>query len=364
MLELRKTPLYEAHVEAGGRIVDFGGWALPVQYTSILEEHRAVRERAGLFDVSHMGEIHLTGPDAMAFIQHLVTNDCSQMQVHQIVYSPMCYPDGGVVDDILVYRVCENAYWLVVNASNTDKDYEWIVRNAPGYDVTVKNISSQVAQIAVQGPAAQTILQRNTDYDLDSIKFFWCAPEAMIAERKCLVSRTGYTGEDGFEIYVAAAEAGRLWDRLLEAGAEDGLRPAGLGARDTLRLEAGFMLYGNELDESVNPFETVYGRLVDFGKVFVGRDALLAARDRPATRRLVGFALEGRGIARHGYEILREGRVVGVVTSGSFAPTLEQSVGMAFVPPALAEPGTALEVRIRSNRVAARVVPLPFYKRT
>ena len=364
MLELRKTPLYEAHVEAGGRIVDFGGWALPVQYTSILEEHRAVRERAGLFDVSHMGEIHLTGPDAMAFIQHLVTNDCSQMQVRQIVYSPMCYADGGVVDDILIYRVCENDYWLVVNASNTDKDYDWISRNASGYDVTVTNISAQVAQIAIQGPAAQTISQRNTACDLDSIKFFWCLPEAMIAGRKCLVSRTGYTGEDGFEIYCKPEDARHIWDTLLESGKADGLIPAGLGARDSLRFEAALPLYGHEISQDISPLEGNLGFFVKLGKSeFIGREALAAQKEQGLTSRVAGLELAGRGVPREGYPVMAEGREIGRVTSGMFSPTFNKGLAMALISTEHARPGTALTIDIRGKAVPATVVRTPFYKK-
>ena len=364
MLELRRTPLYEAHVEAGGRIVDFGGWALPVQYTSILEEHRAVRERAGLFDVSHMGEIHLTGPDAMAFIQHLVTNDCSQMQVHQIVYSPMCYADGGVVDDILVYRVCDNDYWLVVNASNTDKDYDWISRNASGYDVTVRNISAQVAQIAIQGPAAQTISQRNTACDLDSIKFFWCLPEAMIAGRKCLVSRTGYTGEDGFEIYCKPEDARHIWDTLLESGKADGLIPAGLGARDSLRFEAALPLYGHEISQDISPLEGNLGFFVKLGKSeFIGREALAAQKEQGLTSRVAGLELAGRGVPREGYPVMAEGREIGRITSGMFSPTFNKGLAMALISTEHARPGTALTIDIRGKAVPATVVKTPFYKK-
>jgi len=364
MLELRRTPLYEAHVEAGGRIVDFGGWALPVQYTSILEEHRAVRERAGLFDVSHMGEIHLTGPDAMAFIQHLVTNDCSQMQVRQIVYSPMCYADGGVVDDILIYRVCENDYWLVVNASNTDKDYDWISRNASGYDVTVTNISAQVAQIAIQGPAAQTISQRNTACDLDSIKFFWCLPEAMIAGRECLVSRTGYTGEDGFEIYCKPEDARHIWDTLLESGKADGLIPAGLGARDSLRFEAALPLYGHEISQDISPLEGNLGFFVKLGKSeFIGREALAAQKEQGLTSRVAGLELAGRGVPREGYPVMAEGREIGRITSGMFSPTFNKGLAMALISTEHARPGTALTIDIRGKAVPATVVKTPFYKK-
>lgn len=364
MLELRRTPLYEAHVEAGGRIVDFGGWALPVQYTSILEEHRAVRERAGLFDVSHMGEIHLTGPNAMAFIQHLVTNDCSQMQVHQIVYSPMCYPDGGVVDDILIYRVCENDYWLVVNASNTDKDYDWISRNASGYDVTIRNISAQVAQIAIQGPAAQTILQRNTACDLDLIKFFWCLPEAMIAGRKCLVSRTGYTGEDGFEIYCKPEDARHIWDTLLESGRADGLIPAGLGARDSLRFEAALPLYGHEISQDISPLEGNLGFFVKLGKSeFIGREALAAQKQQGLTSRVAGLELAGRGVPREGYPVMAEGREIGRITSGMFSPTFNKGLAMALISTEHARLGAALTIDIRGKAVPATVVKTPFYKK-
>lgn len=364
MSELRKTPLYEAHVKAGGRIVDFGGWALPVQYSGILEEHRAVREKAGLFDVSHMGEVHLTGPDALPFIQRLVTNDCSKMQVRQIVYSPMCYPDGGVVDDILIYRVCENDYWLVVNASNTGKDYDWILRNISGYDATVKNISSQVAQIAIQGPAAQTILQRNAADGLDSIKFFWCLPAATIAGRKCLVSRTGYTGEDGFEIYCKPEDARHIWDTLLESGKADGLIPAGLGARDSLRFEAALPLYGHEISQSISPLQGNLGFFVKLDKPdFIGREALTAAKQQGLASRVVGLELAGRGVPREGYPVLAAGQEIGRVTSGMFSPTFGRGLAMALVSTEYAKAGTELAIDIRGKAVPVRVVKTPFYKK-
>ncbi len=364
MSELSKTPLYEAHVAAGGRIVDFGGWALPVQYSGILEEHRAVRERAGLFDVSHMGEIHITGPEALSFIQHMVTNDCSAIQVHQVIYSPMCYADGGVVDDILVYRVCEDNYWLVVNASNADKDYEWIVRHAPGHDVTVTNISPNVAQMAIQGPKAQAVLQRGTVEDLDAVKFFWCLPEATVAGRKCLISRTGYTGEDGFEIYCKPEDARHIWDTLLESGKADGLVPAGLGARDSLRFEAALPLYGHEISQNITPLQGNLGFFVKLGKPeFIGREALAAQKQQGLASKVIGLELEGRGVPREGYPVVAGGQQVGRVTSGVFSPTFNKGLALALVSTEHTQVGTELAIDIRGKAVPSRVVKTPFYKK-
>ena len=364
MSELRKTPLFEAHESLGGKIIDFGGWALPVQYSGILDEHRAVRERAGLFDVSHMGEIHIKGPQAQAAIDHLVTNDCSKAKIHQLVYSPMCYPDGGVVDDILVYKLCEDDYWLVVNAANTDKDFDWVKRNVSGYDVTVENISPQVAQIAIQGPAAQRILQKTTPCDLSSIKFFWCLPDVEIAGRKALVSRTGYTGEDGFEIYCRPEDARHIWDTLLAEGKDEGIVPAGLGARDTLRFEVALPLYGHELSPEITPLEAGLGFFVKLKKPdFIGKDALAAQKEKGLTRKIVGLELMGRGVPREGYAVMSDGKQVGYLTSGAFSPTMNKGLALALVTMEFTEIGTELDIDIRGKACPVKVVKTPFYQK-
>lgn len=366
MSEPRKTPLYDAHVAAHGKIIDFGGWALPVQYTSILEEHRAVRERAGLFDVSHMGEIHVTGPGANAAINRLVTNDCSGIAVHQVMYSPMCYPSGGVVDDILIYRLTEADYCLVVNASNTAKDSEWITSHIAGPDVKVTNLSDTLAQLAIQGPLAESVLARVCDdVDLSQIKFYWCRTNVKVAGRECVVSRTGYTGEDGFEIYCDPSHALHIWNTLLEAGAADGLIPAGLGARDTLRFEAGMPLYGHELSPEITPLEAGLGFFVKLDKGdFIGREALAAQKAAGVQRRVVGLDITGRGVAREHFPVVTPGgEPAGVVTSGVFSPTLNKALAMGLVDIAHAKAGTELAIDIRGKAVPATVIKTPFYKK-
>lgn len=365
MSDLRMTPLYDAHVAAHGKIIDFGGWALPVQYSSILEEHRAVREHAGLFDVSHMGEILVTGPGAIEAINRLITNDCSGIAVHQVMYSPMCYPSGGVVDDILVYRINESDYWLVVNASNTAKDFEWITANITDPNVKVTNISCTVAQLALQGPIAQSVLAKVCDADLGQVKFYWCLPDVKVAGCDCMVSRTGYTGEDGFEIYCDPKHAIHVWDSLLEAGAADGLIPAGLGARDTLRFEAGMPLYGHELSPEITPLEAGLGYFVKLeAGDFIGREALAAQKAAGVQRRVVGLDITGRGVAREHYNVLTPGgEPAGTVTSGVFSPTLNKALAMALVNIAYAKAGTELAIDIRGKAVPATVAKTPFYKK-
>lgn len=362
---LRKTPLFEMHLKYGGKIIDFGGWALPVQFSGIIEEHRAVRTAAGLFDVSHMGEIDVKGPDALALVQKLITNDASKLAQNQVLYTPMCYANGTVVDDLLVYRLGEDHFYLVVNAANTDKDYAWIREQARAFnDVSAENLSDSTAQLALQGPKAGEILRKLTKTDLASIKYYWCLPDVNVAGSRCLVSRTGYTGEDGFEIYCKPQDAPKLWEILLETGDEDGLIPVGLGARDTLRFEARLPLYGHEIDEKTTPIEAGLGIFVKLEKpVFNGKEVLARQKAEGVAKKLVGFEMVDRGIPRGGYPIARDGREVGYVTTGSFAPTLEKNIGLGFVPPELAKVGEELDVVIRGKGVRARVVKTPFYRR-
>ena len=360
---LKRTPLYRAHVAAGARMVPFGGWDMPVQYVGIIEEHRAVRTRAGLFDVCHMGEVDVVGPGAIPFVQGLVTNDVAKLAVAQAMYTPMCTPEGGVIDDLLVYRMNETDLMLVVNAANTVEDLGWI-RDHVRADVRVTDRSAEIALLALQGPRAPEILQRLTGAPLGEIRYYWFRPNVQVAGKTVMVSRTGYTGEDGFELYAAAEDAMHLWEAILDAGSRDGVMPAGLGARDTLRLEAGLLLHGNDMDKTISPLEAGIAWTVKLQKgEFVGAGALRRQKTDGLVRRLVGFTLEGRAIARHGFPIQRDGAAVGQVTSGSFGPTVEKSIGLGFVPPAHAAPGQALAAEIRGRAVPGTGTKLPFYSR-
>jgi aminomethyltransferase len=363
MSGLKRTPLYPVYQEHGGKTIDFGGWELPVQYTSILEEHEAVRTRAGLFDVSHMGEFVVKGKDALANIQKWITNDASKLSVNQALYSPMCYENGGCVDDLLVYKRGEQDYWLVVNAANIEKDYEWICKQSFG-DVEIRNVSAQVAQLALQGPLAEKILQKLTDFPLTEIAYYWFRQDVPIAGIPALVSRTGYTGEDGFELYVDSDVAIDLWKKILEAGREDGLVPVGLGARDTLRFEARLPLYGQEINETITPIEAGLGMFVKVEKgEFIGRDVLSRQKEEGPPRKLVGFEMIERGIPRTHYEVQAEGKRIGEVTSGTFSPTLKKNIGLALIERAYAQTGQELDILIRNKKVKAVIVPTPFYKR-
>lgn len=358
---MKRTPLYEKHVAAGGKIIDFGGWELPVQYSSILEEHTNVRSKAGLFDVSHMGEIIVEGSSAEKFVQKLVTNDITKAVNHQIVYSPMCYSHGGVVDDLLVYKFNEQKYLLVVNASNTEKDYEWIKENLIE-DVNVENVSSEYAQLAIQGPKAEKILQKITDYDLSTIKFFTFKQGLNLQGIRGIVSRTGYTGEDGFEIYVNALDALQIWDILLEKGQEEGILPIGLGARDTLRFEAGLPLYGHEISQDISPLEAGLSIFVKLNKEsFIGQETLKKQKEEGLTRKLVGLEMIDRGIPRHGYIVQSEGKEIGFISTGSYSPSFKKNLGIALIKSEYAVEGNEVEVLIRNRSMNARVTKLPFY---
>jgi len=360
---LKRTPLHAAHVAAGARMVPFGGWDMPVQYSGIIDEHRAVRTRAGLFDVSHMGEVSLTGPGAVAFVQRLVTNDLDRIASGQAMYTPMCTAEGGIIDDLLVYRLGDARLMLVVNAANTDTDLAWF-RSHLARDVSLTDVSAETALLALQGPRASAILARLTREPVDLIKYYWFREGVEVAGRRAIVSRTGYTGEDGFELYAPAEDAVHLWQAILEAGRADGILPAGLGARDTLRLEAGLLLHGNDMDTTTTPMEVPLGWTVKLQKGdFIGADVLRRQKTEGTRRRLVGFVLDGRAIARHGFPVHVDGRPAGTVTSGSFGPTVEKSIGLGFVPPAQAAPGSPIAVEIRGRAVPGTVVKLPFYTR-
>jgi len=360
----KRTSLYPLHVRLGARMVEFGGWEMPVQYAGIVEEHRAVRTAAGLFDVSHMGEVELEGPGALASVQRLITNDAGRLAVGGGLYTPMCRPTGGIVDDLTVFRVGEQRYLLVVNAATTEKDVAWIQEHTAR--AAVRDRSAELGLLALQGPRAQAILGRLTRAGLSGLPYFHIAGGVEVAGvRGCLVSRTGYTGEDGFEIAAPWDAAPRVWDALLEAGRGDGLVPAGLGARDTLRLEAGYMLYGNDIDETTTPLEAPLGWTVKLDKgEFIGRDALARQKQEGVRRRLVGFEMLERAIPRRGYPLLAGGERVGQVTSGTFGPWVNRSIGMGYVAVAQARPGTELAVEIRGRPARAAVVKLPFYRRS
>jgi len=345
-------------------MVEFGGWDMPVEYSGITDEHLAVRTRAGLFDVSHMGQIEVAGPAALAAVQHLTSNDASKLATTQIQYSALMAPTGGFVDDILVYRWATDHFLLVVNAGNIVKDHEWIARQAkPFGDVSVVNSSSRYALIALQGPASQQILQTLTGIELAAVKYYWFA-HGEVASVRATVSRTGYTGEDGFEVFVPPAQAERVWDAILAAGKAVDIRPCGLGARDTLRLEAAMRLYGNDMDEQTTVVEAGLSWIVGWNKpAFTGHERLREQKAQGPARKLVAFEMTERAIARHGYPVLRDNAPVGVVTSGTQTPFLKKAIGLAMVPADMTALGTTFDVDVRGRRAKAIVVPEPFYKR-
>ncbi|PLS02428.1 glycine cleavage system aminomethyltransferase GcvT [Neobacillus cucumis] len=363
---LKQTPLFEAYGKYGAKVIDFGGWALPVQFSSILDEHEAVRTKAGLFDVSHMGEVLVEGREAESYINSIVTNDVTKLSINQAQYTAMCYPDGGTVDDLLVYKLDHEKYLLVINAANIEKDFNWMQQHVKG-EMTLQNISNETAQLAIQGPKAEGILQKLTGIDLSKIESFKFVQHVVLdSVTDVLVSRTGYTGEDGFELYLAAEQAEALWEKLLETGREEGLKPCGLGARDTLRLEARLALYGQELLSDISPLEAGIGFAVKLKKEsdFIGKAALLAQKEAGLKRKLVGIEVTGRGIPRHGYKVFSEaGEEIGVVTSGTQSPSLKKSIGLALISAKQAEVGTKLKVEIRNKMIDAIVVKTPFYKK-
>jgi aminomethyltransferase len=345
-------------------MVEFGGWDMPVEYSGIADEHMAVRTRAGLFDVSHMGEIEIAGADALRAVQHITTNDASRLALNQAQYSALTKPDGTFVDDVLTYRMANDHFMLVVNASNIIKDFNWISQQIAGIgDAVAVNSSSRYALMALQGPAARDVLQTLTGVPLGDIKYYWFTT-GEVAGVAGTISRTGYTGEDGFEVFVPPAAAERVWDAMLRAGQGAGVIPAGLGARDTLRLEAAMRLYGNDMDETTTVLEADLGWIVGWKKEeFIGADVLRRQKQEGLARKLVGFEMLDRAIARHGYEVYCGGSKAGVVTSGTQTPYLRKAIGMAYLPIDRTAPGTEFEVEIRGRRPRAQVVPLPFYKR-
>jgi aminomethyltransferase len=364
MADLRKTPLNAVHRESGARMVDFGGWDMPVEYSGVIAEHNAVRTAAGLFDVSHMGQFEVEGEGALAFLQRTTANNAAKLVDGQAQYSALPMPTGCPVDDIIVYRRSERRFLIVVNAANVEKDWKWLLAQKPS-GCGLHDLSDEYALLALQGPKAASILQGLTPLDLSKVAFYHFA-EGRVDGIEAIVARTGYTGEDGFEVFVAPEAAPDLWRRLIDAGRPLGLVPAGLGARDTLRLEARMMLYGNDIDETTSLIEAGLGWIVSLDEAkgdFNGRAILAEQKKGGAPRKLVGFEMVERGIPRHGYKVYLGDEAVGPVTSGTFAPFLQKSIGLCYVPSARATVGTGIAVEIRGRRTAARVVPTPFYKR-
>ncbi len=357
---LRKTPLYAVHRELGAKMVPFAGWSMPIQYKGLIQEHLCVRNAVGLFDVSHMGEIEVKGPSAKAFLQYVITNDINKLKDTAILYSLMCYEHGGVVDDLLVHRYSEDHYFLCVNASNIEKDFQWIESHAEPWQVEVRNISLETAQLAIQGPSAEPLLQQLTDLPLKDIQYYHFN-QGKIHNIDGLISRTGYTGEDGFEVYLPADKAETVYRQIMEAGKEFDIQPIGLGARDTLRLEMGYPLYGNDIDRDCQPLERGLGWVIKLAKEdFLGKSALVKAKEAGLKYKLCGIKLLDRGVPRSHYAIYKEGNKVGEVTSGTFSPSLNQGIGMCYVAREFSATGTPLEVEIRNQRVPAEVVKLPF----
>lgn len=364
MSQLKRTPLYDVYKEYGAKTIDFGGWDLPVQFSSIKEEHEAVRTKAGLFDVSHMGEIEVKGADSLSYLQKMMTNDVSRVKTAGAIYTAMCYENGGTVDDLLVYKMNDDHYLLVVNAANIDKDYNWLKEHEEG-NVEIINLSEQYAQLALQGPLAERVLQKLTNDDLSAIGFFKFQDNIELNGKRALVSRTGYTGEDGFEIYCSTEDAAAIWHDVLEAGKEDGVLPCGLGCRDTLRFEANLALYGQELSAEISPLEAGIGFAVKLNKEsdFIGKAALQSQKENGVPRKLAGIEMIDRGIPRHGYAVYKGEEKIGEVTTGTQSPTLKKNIGLALLKTEHAVLNEEVEVEIRGKRVKAQVAATPFYKR-
>lgn len=361
---LKRTVLFDSYAEYGGKTIDFGGWELPVQFSSIKAEHEAVRTKAGLFDVSHMGELLVSGEDALPYLQKMVTNDVSKLKDGQAQYTAMCYENGGTVDDLLIYKRGDNNYLLVVNASNIDKDFEWMNKHITD-NVKIENASSSYALLALQGPVAQEVLQKLTSEPLADIRFFRFKENVDISGHQVLVSRTGYTGEDGFEIYGSPEAIVALWSVILKAGESEGVVPAGLGARDTLRFEAGLPLYGQELSKDISPLETGLGFVVKLNKEadFLGKEALASQKENGIPRKLVGVEMIDKGIPRTGYKVFLGEEQIGEVTTGTQSPTLKKNIGFALLNNEHTAEGTEIDIEIRNKRLKAVIIATPFYKR-
>ena len=362
-MELKRTRLFPAHEKLNAKMFEFAGWEMPLEYSSATKEHDYVRRSAGLFDVSHMGELEVKGVDAFNFIQYLITNDISNLKENEIIYSPMCYENGMTVDDLLVYMIEDNNYLLVINAGNIYKDYDWVKKQSEKFEVDVNNISDKIGQLAIQGPKAEEILSKIVDIDLSEIEFYKFKKDVKICGENCIVSRTGYTGEDGFEIYCSSDVSENIWNSILEIGKDD-ISPAGLGARDTLRSEVNLPLYGHEISEEISPIEGGLGIFVKLNKEnFLGKDALVKIKNSENPRKLVAFEVQGKGMIRAGYEIEVDDKVIGFVTTGLKSPTLDKFIGMAIIDSNYAKVGAEIGIRVRKKLVSAVIVKRPFYKK-
>ncbi len=361
---MKKTPLFEKHVALNAKIIDFGGWAMPVQYTNVIDEHKTTRNAATLFDICHMGEIVVKGPQAFDLLQYALTRNLQDQEIGQIKLSAMLNDEGGIIDDLTVYKIEPDFYLLVTNAATCESDWQRInaLRDARGFDCKLENITEKVGKLDLQGPSAQEIFSTLTNYDLNNLRYYYFM-ELKVSGQPAIISRSGYTGEDGFEIYAPAGIIGDVWDKIMSAGIGSGLKPAGLGARDTLRLESGMMLNGQDIMESISPLEVPYGWLVDLNKEFAGAAALRNLQQSGIEKKLVGLEMTGRGIARHGYKVFQGDKEIGMVTSGTFAPTLNKAIGLAFVDSNFSAPGTEISIAIRDALSPAKVVKMPFYKR-
>jgi aminomethyltransferase len=366
LFDLKRTPLNAVHRALGAKMVDFGGWDMPVQYSGLIDEHMTVRTGVGLFDVSHMGEIEIKGPEAVDLVDQISTNWAAKLKDGQAHYSGLLYEHGGFVDDILVHKVNDNSFFICVNASNQEKDFEHILAvndHANHFQCSVEFAGERYAQLAIQGPKALPTARKLTEYPIGNIRYYWFVDD-IFADVPARIARTGYTGEDGFEVYVAPEHAEKTWNRILEAGQEFGIKPCGLGARNTLRLESKMALYGHEIDASITPLEADLAWIVKFDKGdFIGIDALRKQKEQGLTRKLVGFEMRGRGIGRDGYEVRIDGKPAGWVTSGSPAPFLNKNIGLCYLPLEYARPQVKIEIMIRNQAVEAETVPTPFYRR-
>lgn len=361
---MKKTPLHEKHIALNAKIIDFGGWAMPVQYTNVIDEHKATRNAAGLFDICHMGEIEVKGPQAIDLLQLVLTRNLDDQAIGQVKLSTLLNEKGGIIDDLTVYKMAKDSYMLVTNATTKDRDWQWIksIQRDNGFDCNLKDISNKTGKLDLQGPHAEEILQTLTPDNLKNLRFYHFF-ESHVSGIPSIISRSGYTGEDGFEIYAAADKIGSLWDAFMDAGAGLGLKPTGLGARDTLRLEAGMMLNGQDMSEEISPLEVPYSWLVEWNKDFIGKKALKVIKEQGIKKKLAGLEMTGRGIARHGYKVFSGAKEIGVVTSGTFSPTLNKAIGMAFINIEFCAPDTGVSVAIRDTISAAKIVKTPFYKR-
>ncbi|MDD3249691.1 MAG: glycine cleavage system aminomethyltransferase GcvT [Smithellaceae bacterium] len=361
---MKTTPLYDRHVARNAKMIDFGGWAMPVQYTSVIEEHRTTRARASVFDICHMGEIEVKGPQALDLLQFSLTRDLAGQKTGQIKLSALLNDRGGIIDDLTVYKMDRDVYMLVTNASTRESDFQRVrsILEEKKFDASLSDVSDKTGKLDLQGPISEAILQTLTPDDLKTLRFYWFIT-SQVAGIPAVISRSGYTGEDGFEIYAAADQIGALWDNLMDAGAKAGIKPAGLGARDTLRLECGMMLNGQDITEEICPLEIPYAWLVDWNKDFAGKPALAAIREKGIRKKLAGFEMTGRGIARHGYPVTKDGREIGHVTSGTFSPTLNKAIGLAFIDAENTAPDTEIAIGIRDAESGAKIVRLPFYKK-